>query len=627
MELSPNNESEKPKGPDEKSLEEKTGSKKKLRKSFELGSVAVDIKEPKREVPPERPKPDHEESSWFPDRQAEEEVKSVIAEKAETVSEAEAPADGTLSQTEKETVILVQAKQAAEQLEAQPAASDPEASYVDMKLAEYYDKLQENPDIDAVAEEIIAAEGIDLPDEEVVEEAPEPIETTVFSRSDSDNETLDDEDEDEDDPAAATASAAGSTGGGAGASSGSGSGAGGGAGPAGGTAGGGTGGGGAGAPPTGGGFHGPGGPFGPGPGPAGPGGPPFGPFGGVPHHTFNAAPTPAATAPIERNPGYLDTGPSPAAMALAGGIIGYLIGRRRGRIKTEKRLLPIQKKLEKQVEDLHWQIKAQERKIRRVAAEKVQQQGPAVVQELAARQVAAKAEQPVKPVKESLPVETRQRAPEAHQLHGGKAKEKIGQMLMAAELVPASRVERPAAEARSLGPDRLETANIAKEITPRRVETMNRSELLEISENIIVEGSSLRRIYETNLLGERGLRRLIQEHLRGGDLKKALRQEITEREIDFERDPVMRDIAPVNGAGGGASSPTGTKTVLDEMVAKAASSISGDSEEAAFYKARSAYEAEQLQKSRQHQRLVDTSFAVIIAVLLGVVVMLAITRG
>ena len=57
----------------------------------------------------------------------------------------------------------------------------------------------------------------------------------------------------------------------------------------------------------------------------------------------------------------------------------------------------------------------------------------------------------------------------------------------------------------------------------------------------MIDGSSLRQIYETRLVGERGLRRLVAEHLRGGDLKRAFRREITEREIDFERDPAMRD--------------------------------------------------------------------------------------
>lgn len=57
---------------------------------------------------------------------------------------------------------------------------------------------------------------------------------------------------------------------------------------------------------------------------------------------------------------------------LVGGLVGYLIGRRRGRIKTEKKLLPVQQSLERQVKDLSDQITARELKIRQLTAENLQ---------------------------------------------------------------------------------------------------------------------------------------------------------------------------------------------------------------------------------------------------------------
>lgn len=51
---------------------------------------------------------------------------------------------------------------------------------------------------------------------------------------------------------------------------------------------------------------------------------------------------------------------------LAGGLLGYLLGRRRGRIKTEKKLLPIQKNLEKQVADKNDALIKREETIRRL---------------------------------------------------------------------------------------------------------------------------------------------------------------------------------------------------------------------------------------------------------------------
>ena len=65
--------------------------------------------------------------------------------------------------------------------------------------------------------------------------------------------------------------------------------------------------------------------------------------------------------------------------------------------------------------------------------------------------------------------------------------------------------------------------------------------LLELGADIEINGNSLRHAYESHLIGEGGLRRLVAEHLQGGDLPKALRREITEHEMDFERDPKLRD--------------------------------------------------------------------------------------
>jgi hypothetical protein len=77
----------------------------------------------------------------------------------------------------------------------------------------------------------------------------------------------------------------------------------------------------------------------------------------------------------------------------------------------------------------------------------------------------------------------------------------------------------------------------------KRIETLSRPELLAISEQIAVEGSTLRSVYETHLIGEQALRRLVAEYMHEGDISKALQREIVEHEIDFERDPALRDLA------------------------------------------------------------------------------------
>lgn len=336
-----------------------------------------------------------------------------------------------------------------------------------------------------------------------------------------------------------------------------------------------------------------------------PGGTPASPgFGGanvppVPPY-FTAANT-APASPDTRTE-HIDDGGNAAGAALIGGIIGYFIGRRRGRIKTEKRLLPIQKKLEKQVEDISWQLREKEAKIRRAARQHAEV--------LAAVPTAAAAGRFEGVITNRAP-ERRAVAAEANQLHRSKpALEKIGHVLVGAEL-------RPASEAATQHRTERLPAN-------KHVETMNRTELLALSERVIIDGASLRQIYETKLVSEKGLRRLLSEYLRGGDVKRALRREIVEREVDFERDPVMRDHSSQTAQSSGGSG--GNPITLQGLLQKAEAVLPSDASELQVVRVSHLEARAKQQRQTAHKRLTDFALIGTIVVLAVLVLVLLLTR-
>lgn len=270
---------------------------------------------------------------------------------------------------------------------------------------------------------------------------------------------------------------------------------------------------------------------------------------------------------------------NPAKTPQASAIVSYILGRREGIAKTENHLVPIQKKLEQQVVNLQREIVAKEFTIRQAATERVRSEA--------------------KPSQAIQPEAGRAEASEANHLHSGVAPERIGRVLVIAEADSSPNVE---------------TATLQP--IDKHIETLSRADLLELSSKTVIDGSSLRQAYETNLISEKGLRRVIIEHLRGGDVRRALRRELVEHEIDFERDPQLRDRLrkPNNGA----------SAALNNLLQRV--DASPRDQEPSVYKARAVPAVKQQSRIQQRHSWVDVVLILTIAVLLTLVLALVLSR-
>lgn len=247
---------------------------------------------------------------------------------------------------------------------------------------------------------------------------------------------------------------------------------------------------------------GPAGPIGP-VGPGGPSSPNALPF------NQNLAPTPAVS-----NPNTLNTNPNRvkrrAADLLVGGIVGYMIGRRRGRLNSEAKLLPVQNNLEKQVKQLEIDLNEQEEKIRRLAAEQARRQPgklQSVVRQRAGQEIASQPEV-TQPSGEQEVITAVQR---------GKVENQPERSTIVAPVI-----ERAASR-------------------PEDVSRLNKDQLLEVAANIKRDDVSLKTLFETGRLDEEGLRRVIRDYWRGERLETSLGRNM--KEVDSLESQDLRDAA------------------------------------------------------------------------------------
>ncbi len=156
---------------------------------------------------------------------------------------------------------------------------------------------------------------------------------------------------------------------------------------------------------------------------------------------------------------------------LIGGLIGYVIGKRRGEKLTEKKLNPIKEKLEKQVIEMQNKITEQEMRVRNLASENYDQKVS-----FASKVKAIESEK--QKIKES-----------------------------------SNKLDQEINKEASNKTEKIEVAE--KQPNPRTVEILSLTVLLEMSESIKIENKSLRFLFESGEINQKQLREIIRKHLNG----------------------------------------------------------------------------------------------------------------
>ncbi len=359
---------------------------------------------------------------------------------------------------------------------------------------------------------------------------------------------------------------------------------------------------------------------------------------------------------------------------LLGGVVGYLLGKRRGRRATEAKFEPELRKRDDAIGDLKDKLMTSEEKVRALASAKsaelatVEANAPKteVVQKVVPV-VEAKTEyvevpsvEVVTQKIESLPVDTieveRQTLVEQEKVFLESIEvpvqepfepEKLSELLTRSEVVEQLQtvaekviVEKEAGEATATtiekivevpqvsyerGETKMSQSN-EKQVSPPAIEakkdprTMTMHELLEVADHIFLEKTSVRELYEHHRIDAVNLRRVVLEYMNGGTrYEKVLRRSLEAVEMQRElRNEIRHD-------------PSATFNANDESAGRneSASDSSDQGKKDALTGAdvrrqQNSYTADSQQEKQpsDEQLMISNGTAIVVGVLMGIAIMI-----
>ena len=300
-----------------------------------------------------------------------------------------------------------------------------------------------------------------------------------------------------------------------------------------------------------------------------------------PSPPLNAEPIPTPRAeipqtPLEPKKETSEKAPEHKQSVLSGQLTEYVLGRRHGNTKAGKeKIAARQKKLEHKVAAMEANLTDKENTLQQLTREK-------------------KLKQRINTAPERV-------QPGRNESRIGMTKPEkaglIGKVVVNKEKQPAG--ELP----------------VHRSLRPEQVKTMRRQDLLDLSEKINVEGASLKSMFENHLFGEGALRRLVEASLRGRELMPLLRREVLEKQLDYERDPVLRDLKRTDDSTG--------LSFFDKMLAQTKQS-KGERPESLAHRAQDGPVSKMHKKNRSAVRFTyaGAALSITIALLIGLIIYL-----
>lgn len=213
--------------------------------------------------------------------------------------------------------------------------------------------------------------------------------------------------------------------------------------------------------------------------------------------TINTAPKPE----VSNNAGSGDF--------LLGGVVGYIIGRRGGRKRTERRLQPEINKLNTEVVATKKHLASREVELRNLASSKA---------------------------KEALENKTNTRETITPPAKLTPVGEILRQTVMAPERAQIMKaVFENNKESAGTQSDKKFEKPPTQETAIKRAEQLSTPDLLKAADSLFLDGTSVRRLYDTNRINRRGLIHIVQEGIKGKSTKEAFESVELGRERQRER--------------------------------------------------------------------------------------------